>query len=351
MIQLTRRVGALVRLRRSAISIPLCLSLFGLLGSACQKKAPADANAGSSVASAATAAAGQPEPSACDQFVTKLCGRTGDKSALCTSGKSLGKVLPASACLAGIADFQQMDQQIAAEGKVCTELTERLCKDLGPTTETCQLVRDQTPQFPKEQCEQLTKEYDQVLGELKQKEAMNQPLSSEVQARIAAKGAPSFGPEDAKVTIVEFSDFQCPYCSRAAEVVHQIKNKYGDKVRFVFRQFPLPMHQQAHLAAQAAVAAQQQGKFWEYHDLLFANQRELTRESLEAYAKKVDMNMTELKRALDGQTNKAAVDADVSLGEGVSVSGTPTVFINGKRVPNPTEFAPVAKLIDEALGV
>jgi protein-disulfide isomerase len=133
--------------------------------------------------------------------------------------------------------------------------------------------------------------------------------------------------------------------------VQQIKAKYGDKVRFVFRQYPLPMHGDAHLAAQAALAAHQQGKFWEYHDLLFANQRALTRSSLEEYAKQVDLNLPLLKKALDDQALKATVDADVKLGEEVNVNGTPTVFINGKRVPNPTEFEPVANLIDAALGV
>jgi protein-disulfide isomerase len=229
-------------------------------------------------------------------------------------------------------------------------LTERLCKDIGPDTDSCRMVREQTPQFPAEQCKDITSNYAQVLDELKQNEAKNQPLAPETQAKIAAVGAPSFGPENAKVTIVEFSDFQCPFCTRAAGVVHQIREKYGDKVRFVFRQFPLPMHGDAHLAAQAALAAHQQGKFWEFHDLLFANQRALTRPSLVDYAKKVNLDVPRLEKALDDQSLKASVDADVKLGEEVNVSGTPTVFINGKRVPNPTEFAPVAQLIDAALG-
>jgi len=249
-----------------------------------------------------------------------------------------------------VADFATMERQIDVERKVCTDLMERLCTDLGPTTDTCQLVRDQTPQFPKEQCQQLTTDYPQVLAELKQKEAANQPLSSDVQAKIAASDAPSFGPANAKVTIVEFSDFQCPFCQKAADVVHKIKEKYGDKVRFVFRQFPLPMHENAHPAAEAAMVAQQQGKFWEYHDLLFANQRQLTRDSLEKLAGEAHMDVGGLKKALDSSTNKAKVDADVTLGESVAVNGTPTMFINGKRVPNPTEFEPVAKLIDAALG-
>jgi protein-disulfide isomerase len=340
MIEVERRATS--RALRHAGGWLLGSALF-VLG-ACQEKAPSGGT------SAPATAATEASPSPCDQFVTQLCGRSGDKSALCGSGKELAKVLPPSACVAAIKDFPQVEQQIDSDRKICTELSERLCKDLGPTTDTCGMIRERTTQFPHEQCEQLTKEYPQVLEELKQQEAQNQPLSPESQARIAAKGAPEFGPADAKVTIVEFSDFQCPYCARAADVVHKIRAQYADKVRFVFRQFPLPMHGDAHLAAQASLAAQRQGKFWEFHDLLFKNQQALSREQLEGYAKELKLNLPELQQSLDSHTEKAAVDADVSLGEGVSVNGTPTLFINGKRVSNPTEFELVSKMIEEALG-
>jgi protein-disulfide isomerase len=325
----------------AALFLPLSALVFAL-GSGCKKpeKQPEQA---ASVAEAANAAV-------CDQFVTQLCGRAGEKSQICTSAKNLGKVLPESACQAAVKEFGQVEKQIDSERKLCTDLMERLCKDIGPDTDSCRMVREQTPQFPKEQCQEIGSNYAQVLEELKQGEAKNKPLSSETQAKIAGAGAPSFGPENAKVTIVEFSDFQCPFCTRAASVVHQIREKYGDKVRLVFRQYPLPMHGDAHLAAQAALAAHQQGKFWEYHDLLFANQRALTRSSLVDYAKQAKLDVSRLEKSLDDQSLKAAVDADVKLGEEVNVSGTPTVFVNGKRVANPTEFAPVAQLIDAALG-
>lgn len=327
-------------LRRAALFLPLSALIFAS-GPSCKKpeKAPEPAAPSAEVSGAA-----------CTQFVTQLCGRAGEKSQICTSGKNLGKVLPESACQAAVKEFAQVEKQIDSDRKGCTDLMERLCKDVGPDSDSCRMVREQTPQFPPEQCQEISSNYDQVLAELKQNEAKNQPLSLDTQAKIAGGGAPSFGPDNAKVTIVEFSDFQCPFCTRAASVVHQIREKYGDKVRFVFRQYPLPMHGDAHLAAQAALAAHQQGKFWEFHDLLFANQRALTRPSLEDYAKQVNLDVPRLKRALDDQSLKAAVDADVKLGEEVNVSGTPTVFINGKRVPNPTEFAPVAQLIDAALG-
>src|SRR5690606_31096550 len=122
------------------------------------------------------------------------------------------------------------------------------------------------------------------------------------------------GDADAKVTVVEFSDFQCPYCTRAAEVANKVKENYPKGVRFVFRQFPLSFHQDAHLAAQASLAAAAEGKFWEYHDLLFENQKSLGRESLEKYAEQLGLNMATFKKALDEGTYKDAVDKDIELG-------------------------------------
>jgi protein-disulfide isomerase len=152
------------------------------------------------------------------------------------------------------------------------------------------------------------------------------------------------------VTIVEFSDFQCPYCSRAASVASQIKSKYADKVRFVFRQFPLSFHQNAHIAAQASLAANAQGKFWELHDKMFENQQKLDRESLEASAKEIGLNLAEFKKALDDKTYESIVDAELKLGESVAVDGTPTMFLNGKRIANPTDFDAISKEIDTALA-
>jgi protein-disulfide isomerase len=131
--------------------------------------------------------------------------------------------------------------------------------------------------------------------------------------------------------------------------VHDLKAKYGDKVHFVFRQFPLSFHQNAHISAEASLAANAQGKFWEFHDKLFANQQKLDRESLEGYAKELGMNVADFKKALDDKTYAAAVDAEQKLGEEVAVDGTPTMFMNGKRVTNPTDLAELSKEIDAAL--
>jgi protein-disulfide isomerase len=212
------------------------------------------------------------------------------------------------------------------------------------------MVTTQTKQFPPERCTMMLEHYAEVVTDLKKREARNQPLPAEKIAAISKADAPAFGPETAAVTVVEFSDFQCPFCSRAATVAQKLKTQYGDRVRFVFRQFPLSFHQQAHLAAQAALAAHAQGKFWEFHDKLFADQSKLERPALEQTAKDIGLNVGEFKKALDDKKFAPAVDADLKLGEEVAVDGTPTMFINGQRVPDPTDFDAVSKAIDAALA-
>ena len=120
-------------------------------------------------------------------------------------------------------------------------------------------------------------------------------------------------------------------------------------MRVIFRHFPLSFHKDAHLTAQASLAAKDQGKFWEFHDLVFKNQQALTRPDLEKYAQEAGLDMAKFKAALDSGKYKAAVDADMALGGQVYVQGTPTMFINGERVPNPTAFEAFKPMVDSRL--
>ena len=287
---------------------------------------------------------------ACADYAKKVCDEAGAESGTCTSVKTATDLMPPSACAAAVADFAVTKQKLASARKSCDELTTKLCKEIGEQTDTCEMVKTQTKQFPPERCTMMMEHYAEVVADLKKREARNQPLPAEKIAAIAKTDAPAFGPETATVTVVEFSDFQCPFCSRAANVAQKLKKEYSDRVRFVFRQFPLSFHQQAHLAAQASLAAHAQGKFWEYHDKLFEDQSKLERPALEETAKAVGLNVAEFKKALDEKKFAAQVDADMKLGEQVAVDGTPTMFVNGQRVADPTNFDAVAKLIDTALG-
>ncbi|WP_020479051.1 DsbA family protein, partial [Myxococcus xanthus] len=135
--------------------------------------------------------------------------------------------------------------------------------------------------------------------------------------------SPSFGPANAKVTIVEWSDFECPFCSRVGPTLSKIKESYAKDVRVVFRHQPLPFHPNAKLAAEASHAAHEQGKFWEYHDKLFANQKAMDRASLEKYAQELGLNVAKFKAALDSGKFKAKVEADMAAGNAVGANGTP----------------------------
>jgi protein-disulfide isomerase len=162
--------------------------------------------------------------------------------------------------------------------------------------------------------------------------------------------SPSFGPQFAKVTIVEWSDFQCPYCSRAAPTVEKLREAYGKDVRFVFRNFPLPMHPNARIAAQAAMAAHAQGKFWDMHDQLFANQAALDRASLDKTAEKLGLDMARFARDIDGPQVKALIDADVAAAAAAGVRGTPTLFVNGRPVSGAPQWEQFRAEIDAEIA-
>ncbi len=161
--------------------------------------------------------------------------------------------------------------------------------------------------------------------------------------------APVKGPASAPVTVVAWSDFQCPFCSRAVPTVRQIEDAYKGKVRIAFKQFPLPFHDKAHLAAEAALAANEQGKFWQMHDKLFANQQALDRPSLEKYAQELGLDMAKFKAALDSGKFKDKVDAEDKEGAAFGVTGTPTFFINGTRLVGAQPFDAFKAAIDKEL--
>lgn len=288
--------------------------------------------------------------SPCGKYETGFCEAVGKTSPACSALGVMKDYLPKEACDAGLANVAFSKTRAETLQKVCKDLAERLCKDIGEKTDSCKMVREQLPKAPANRCKDMEKEYDKLVADLKKREEANKPLDAAKQAKIAAAPAPSFGPKDAKVVMVEFSDFQCPYCSRAADALNKIKKEYKDEVRVVFRQFPLSFHKDAHLASQAALAAGAQGKFWEFHDLLFKNQRALKRADLDKYAKELKLNMKKFKKALDSGTYKKQVDDDLALGKEVAVSGTPSMFLNGKRVRNATSFDAMKPEIDAALG-
>jgi protein-disulfide isomerase len=179
------------------------------------------------------------------------------------------------------------------------------------------------------------------------------PKPLEKRAVVAMAGAPSRGPANAPIVIQEFSDFQCPFCSRAESTMNDLMKAYPGKVKLVWRNMPLSFHDHAHLAAEAAMEAQAQkgnDAFWKLHDLMYENQKDLSRETLDGYAKKLGLDMTKWANALDQGTHKAAVDKDAKLGSDASVSGTPAFFINGYFLSGAQPFAKFRRVVDQALS-
>jgi protein-disulfide isomerase len=157
------------------------------------------------------------------------------------------------------------------------------------------------------------------------------------------------GPKHAQVTIVEVSDFECPFCAKTAPTYKKIMETYGDKVRVFFKHTPLAFHKNAPLAHEASLAAGAQGKFWEMHDMLFENQKKLTRPDLDGYAELLGLNMGKFKKALDKGTYKAQIAEDMAMAEKVQAKGTPNHFINGRKLTGAKPFEEFKAVIDEEI--
>jgi protein-disulfide isomerase len=168
--------------------------------------------------------------------------------------------------------------------------------------------------------------------------------------QIKTAGSPSKGPSGAPVTIAEFSDFQCPFCSRVGPTLKRIEEVYGDKVRILWKHNPLAIHKDAPLAHVASIAADKQGKFWEYHDKLFANQRALKPDNLQTYAQELGLDMERFQKDLVDLENKRKVDADAAEAQSMQATGTPSFFINGRYLRGAQPFAEFAKVINAELA-
>lgn len=188
----------------------------------------------------------------------------------------------------------------------------------------------------------------------RQNQAKEEEASIEEQFKNPVKveigSSPVRGSADAPVTIVEFSDFQCPYCSRGKSVMEEVLKSYPGKVKVVFKNLPLPFHPEAEPAAIAALAAGKQGKFWEMHDLLFDNQAELSSAKYLEFAGKLGLDLNKFKDDLDSAEVKKLVKDDAELASSLGVRGTPGFFVNGVQVKGARPAAYFNTIIDRWLA-
>ena len=150
--------------------------------------------------------------------------------------------------------------------------------------------------------------------------------------KLPTEGSPTKGPKDAKVTIIEFSDFECPFCKRGADTMDELLKAYPKDVKLVFKNLPLPFHKQAGPAAKAALAAGKQGKYWEMHDRLFNNQRRLSDSFYEEQAKDLGLDVAKFKADMKDPEFEKQIKEDMALAKKHGISGTPGFFVNGIAV-------------------
>ena len=181
------------------------------------------------------------------------------------------------------------------------------------------------------------------------KYAKKPPPVLEPAVKLAIDGAPYKGPANAKVTIVEFSDFQCPYCAKAELEAAQLVQKFPKDVKLVFKQFPLEDHSQAALAAEASLAAHAQGKFWPLHDRMYANFRQINYARILAWATETGLDMRRFHAELDSHKYAARVHAEEQEGEVAGVEGTPTFFIDGKKFNGVFEVNAIAPIVEDEM--
>ena len=221
----------------------------------------------------------------------------------------------------------------------------------------CQNVADKYIEsfFERKGVDQIEKTIDKIVAK-KREEARKQQEEPSLADRLKNKvnvsieGAPIKGPKDAPVTIVEFSDFECPFCKRVLPSVDQVMKEYNGKVRLAFRNNPLPFHPKAMPSAKAAVAAHKQGKFWEMYEKLFANQQALSDENYKKWAKELKLDVKKFEKDMADAATQKQIEADANFARSNGAGGTPSFFINGVLLVGAQPYEKFKEVIDAVLA-
>jgi protein-disulfide isomerase len=225
------------------------------------------------------------------------------------------------------------------------ELLERSRGKLGDATP--ESVKPQLVAFLRIQYAQVRRQnyIEELQGKYKTKIFLRPPTVD-----VGTGSVPPRGNAQAAVTIVEFADYECPYCKQAADTVKQVLDTYGDQVRFAYRDFPLDMHPNARPAAEAAHCAGAQGKFWEYHDQLFASS-DLSATRLDAVADELGLDRKKFDACMNNDTFVARIDKDLADGSALGIDGTPVFYVNGRLLDGAQPFEKFKEIIDEELSL
>jgi len=254
-------------------------------------------------------------------------------------------VVERAAAAAKLSTEEYLQQQVDAEGEVPEEqiaaFYEQNIDQMGGLS--LDDMRDRIADYLKDQ------RVGTIVANLRN-QSNSKVLLERARIQVEPVG-PSKGPDDAPVTIIEFSDFQCPFCKRVVPTVQQIVASYPTEVRFVFRNLPLSnIHPRARAAAEAAACADRQGRFWDYHDLLFANNKALSDADLDGYASQLGLDMPAFRQCVQNRETQSIVDEDFATAESLRITGTPSFLINGIPLHGAQSFEAFSEIIDEELA-
>jgi protein-disulfide isomerase len=294
--------------------------------------------------------ASQPEVESCSAWLDFVCTRVSGQDPLCLAAQEGVSVLSSDACAVAYQQRAHTEAQLKKRAEQCGVLADKVCEDLPGMTRFCKMVRKQSARYTPNYCVDMLQKYPETLLQLKQ-QATAPRLPPDRAALLYQGDPPAFGPRDAPIQIVEFADYESQYSPQTAAIIRNLAAKYGDRLHFVMRQFPLPDNKHAHQAAQVALAAQAQGKYWPMHDKLLENRSHLERADLLRYGKEIGLDSAKLKAALDSKQYAAAVDADVALGKSIEVVGMPTVLVNNERITNSVSEPAIVEAIEEYLAL
>jgi protein-disulfide isomerase len=217
----------------------------------------------------------------------------------------------------------------------------------GPGTVAFDKIKNRLVQALQQQA--LQNRQDQIIDALRKQNPVKVLLKTP-RMTVASSGHPSLGPANAPITIVEFGDFQCPFCRRAQPTIKEVMARYPKQVRLVYMDFPLPFHNHALDAAKAARCAGEQGKFWQYHDRLFADQAKQSPADLKAAAKQLGLNTAQFDSCFEKAKYQSAIESDVAEGRKLGVDGTPSFYIDGRPLVGAQPFEKFQQVIEEEMA-
>ncbi|WP_448563965.1 DsbA family protein [Trichothermofontia sp.] len=251
--------------------------------------------------------------------------------------------------------FTQLSQRGAVFSKITTLVAVCLCFSLLSCADSVQADSRIDPKLEAQVLQIIREHPEAILESLQQYQQAQQAKQQQARRDFLTQmqttprqiigQSPTKGATAQTIVLVEFSDFQCPYCARASATIHAFMAKHGDEVTFVYKHFPLTsIHDQALPAAKAAWAAQQQGKFWEFHDALFAEQDQLGEDLYRAIAQRLNLNLAQFDR--DRARAAAALQPDLDLAESLGLSGTPVLFMNGEVLTGAVAVADLEAVLE-----